>query len=256
MKKKILVVWGTTRGNVEQWRERRNYVEGYLRSIAGPDTVVDVSMTKPRPDYTIPWVLGYVDEALATVEILRSIEMNQENYDGMIINDFSDTGINAARELADIPVIGIAESSYYMACLLSHRFSIMTSNEKVSPEKDDYIRALGIESRVASIKPTGTRAKELGDKKKAVIEIGNETVKNSWAEAIILGGGAWAGLGREIQTEVSYPVIEPTATALKMMEVILDLGLKVSKVRKWSKPLTERYGQKYLRQIKQDENKE
>lgn len=249
LKKRILVVWGTTRGNVEQWKERRDYVESYLRSIAGPDTTVDVSMTKPRSDYTIPWVLGYVDEALATVEILKSIELNQKNYDGIIINDFSDTGINAARELSDIPVIGIAESSYYMACLLSHRFSVMTSNEKVTPEKDDYIRALGIESRVASIKPTGSRAKELGDKKKAVIEIGEETIKNDWSEAIVLGGGAWAGLGKEIQKEVDFPVIEPTSTALKLMEVILDLGLKVSKVRKWSKPLEEMYGQKYLRQV-------
>jgi len=46
MKKRILVVWRTTRGNLEQWKERRGFFEECHRSIAGSDTIFDEYKTK------------------------------------------------------------------------------------------------------------------------------------------------------------------------------------------------------------------
>ena len=61
---------------------------------------------------------GYYDEALAVPGLLtRSPEASAAGADAAIIACFDDTGLDAARALADIPVIGICEAACHMAAL-------------------------------------------------------------------------------------------------------------------------------------------
>jgi allantoin racemase len=46
---------------------------------------------------------------------------------GHVIACFGDPGLLAARELADKPVVGIAEAAMHMATLVATRFSIVTT---------------------------------------------------------------------------------------------------------------------------------
>ena len=47
--------------------------------------------------------------------------------DAAIIAAFGDPGLFGARELFDIPVVGMAEAAMLTACMLGRRFAIVTS---------------------------------------------------------------------------------------------------------------------------------
>ena len=51
----------------------------------------------------------------------------QQGVDGHVIACFGDPGLLAARELAQGPVVGIAEAAMHMATLVATRFSIVTT---------------------------------------------------------------------------------------------------------------------------------
>ena len=52
---------------------------------------------------------------------------NQDGYDAVILACFSDPGLDAAKEISTIPVIGIEEATLHIAAMLGAKFSIMTT---------------------------------------------------------------------------------------------------------------------------------
>jgi Asp/Glu/hydantoin racemase len=64
---------------------------------------------------------GYFDGALSVIgvmeEVLRSAK--GEKVDAFILACFGDPGLEALRELTDIPVVGIAEAAIFLSCFLA-----------------------------------------------------------------------------------------------------------------------------------------
>jgi hypothetical protein len=76
----------------------------------------------------VPSIEGHFDEAIAAVGVLEQIQAGrQQGVSGHVIACFGDPGLLAARELAQGPVIGIAEAAMHMATLVATRFSIVTT---------------------------------------------------------------------------------------------------------------------------------
>jgi len=230
--KKILII------NPNTSEEAARCMEEECRKIASPETTVDAVFIQSKSDYSSFVVLGYADLAICTVETIKIAWKNRNNYDGIIIAGFSDVGLDPVRELLDIPVIGIAEAAYHTAALLGHRFSVLTGTSKWTPPKEDYVKAVGIESKVASIRPYSEWEELLSDDDllKCLIDTGRKAIEEDGAEAIIIGGGPLVGYGKKIQDALGIPVIDPTLNALKVMEGLIDLGLCHSKIRRWKKP--------------------
>src|SRR5438270_7258312 len=71
---------------------------------------------------------GYYDEAYAVPGLLDEIRKGEASHvDAHIIACFDDTGLEAARSLANAPVIGIGEAAFHLASLVAHRFSVVTT---------------------------------------------------------------------------------------------------------------------------------
>ena len=76
------------------------------------------------------------DEAYAippTLVVVR--KANEEGYDALILACFSDPGLEAAKEISNIPVVGIEEPTLHMAAMFGARFSIMTTRRERIPSK-------------------------------------------------------------------------------------------------------------------------
>ena len=58
----------------------------------------------------------------------------------------------AAREISDIPVLGVAECSMHIASLLGYKFSIVTIIESTRPMLEELIKKNGLESDVPPLK--------------------------------------------------------------------------------------------------------
>ena len=116
-----------------------------------PTTTV-VATNPERGPRSIECVYDELLSAPGTLEI-GIAEMDQS--DGIVIACYSDhSTIYALRELGDVPVIGIAEASMYVACMLGYRFSVVTTGEAWEPLLWDAVRHYGLEQRCASVRST------------------------------------------------------------------------------------------------------
>ena len=233
MKKRILVI------NPNTAQDTAELMEKQCREIAAPDTIVDATYIKSRPGFSSYKVFSYVDLAICAVESNKIAWQNRNDYDGIIVAGFSDVGTDAMKEMLTIPVLGIAETSYHIASLLGHRFTVLTGTSKWTPPKHDYVRALGVETKAASFRPysewdENDTFEVLKDR---IIKVSRAAIEEDGAEVVILGGGPLVGYGKLIEAEIGIPVIDPTLATFKFMESLIELGHSHSKISRWKPPL-------------------
>lgn len=231
--KKILVI------NPNTARETAEEMQAACRKIAAPGTVVDATYIQSNKFFSSHKVFSYVDLSICTVETIKIAWKKRAEYDGMIVAGFSDVGVDAMKEILDIPVLGIAEASYHMASLIGHRFSVLTGTSKWTPPKQDYVRALGVETKAVSFRSYSEwdDSDSSIDLEQRLFAAAEKAVREDGAEVVILGGGPLVGYGKIIEERLGIPVIDPTLAAFKLMETLIDLGYRQSKIGRWKKPL-------------------
>jgi allantoin racemase len=233
VKKRILII------NPNTAKDTAEKMEAECRGIAAPDTEVRATHIKARPGFSSYKVFSYVDLAICTVETIKIAWQNRKEYDGMIVAGFSDVGVDAMKEILDMPVLGIAEASYHIASLLGHRFTVLTGTSKWTPPKHDYVRALGVETKAASFRAYSewNENDSFEALKARLLDVARTAMREDGAEVVILGGGPLVGYGKLIEKELGIPVIDPTLATFKFMESLIDLGHSQSKVGRWKPPL-------------------
>ena len=220
--------------------EMTRSIEETARGCARPDTEMVVVSPRRGPIS----VEDFYDEALATVGVIEEVKIGaKENFDGFIIACFGDPGLYASRELTESPVIGVAEASFYMACMLGYKFSILSVLDRFTAYREALLRKYGVESRCASIRCTNVPVLDFErDREKArdaLLKAGKQAVEEDGAEVICLGCAVMVGLDRELERALGIPVIDPVVAAVKMIEGIIECGKKTSKIRTFRPPETK-----------------
>jgi allantoin racemase len=186
---------------------------------------------------------GVYDEALSiqgTIEVFLEYEYK---FDGFIIACYSDhLSVYALREISRKPVIGIAEASIHLACLLGDKFSIVTTNKRWRPLLNEAIKKYGVESRCASVRTTNLRVSDFekeqnGSLKNEIEREAYAAVNEDGAEVICLGCAGMSGFDKELQQKLDVPVLDGVVCALKILELFNQYGLTHSKVMTYSTPL-------------------
>jgi allantoin racemase len=140
--------------------------------------------------------------------------------------------LEAAKEISEIPVIGIEESSLHMAAMLGSKFTVVTPRKQRIPSKREHVHMRGMSHFLASVRSLDLSVAETDADpertKKRVLEVSRQAVEDG-AEVIILGCAGMAGYAPEIESKLNIKVIDPSAVALKVAEAMVDLGLTHSK---------------------------
>lgn len=180
-----------------------------LTSMAGPDTKID-TRSGTRGPLTIE---SAYEEYLTIPETCEvALEAVREGYDAIIIGCAGDPGLNAVRELVDIPVVGPGETSICLASLLGKkvlRVSPMTIGMTVLEARENRQKAL------EKIEREGRKAIKEGKADVMVLE------------CMSLG---FLGISNDLQKRLKIPVIDPVRVSVKMAEVLIDLNLSHSKI--------------------------
>jgi allantoin racemase len=120
-----------------------------LRDAAEPGTAIDVHGLGPGK--AIADQYRYL-ELLDTAEVLQNgLRAEAEGYDAFLIGNVFEPGLHALREVLNIPVMGLLESSVHLACLMGASFSIVNVNPKFTRKVTENIAATGLGSRLISI---------------------------------------------------------------------------------------------------------
>lgn len=180
------------------------------------------------------------DESRAVPEMLKLVQRAPvQGYDAVVIACFSDPGLDAARELVDIPVVGIQESSMYLAASLGSYFGVLTTLERRVPVRRKYAESLGLGGKMIATPvlniPVADTVGSLDRMKATALAKGREAMAEG-AEVLILGCAGLGDWSRQLQEELGIPIINPNAAGLKLAETLVDLRLSHSKFRSFQQP--------------------
>lgn len=212
------------------------------RKAARPGTVIRAV----EPAFGPASIEGAYDDAFAVPGILTRIQEGEaEGANAHVIACFDDTGLDAARAVADAPVIGIGEAGFHYASLLAHKFTVVTTLSRSVPVLENNLLRYGLDRRCARVRACDVPVLELENPaSNARARIGAEIAKaleDDHAEAIVLGCAGMADLAASLSAEFGVPVIDGVAAAVTLAEGLAALGLKTSKRGGYAKPLAKTY---------------
>ena len=188
---------------------------------------------------------GYYDEAFALPGLLREIAAaEREGAQAAVIACFDDTGLDAARTMARIPVIGICEAALTTASFIAKRFTVVTTMERSRVPIEELAHRYGMagraRTRAANISVLSLDDPSSGARDKVRSEIARAVAEDN-AEAIVLGCAGMADLAQTLQNEFGMPVIDGVGAAVKQAEALVALGLTTSKRGAYASPVPKRY---------------
>jgi allantoin racemase len=188
------------------------------------------------------------DEAYAIEPTIDRVKRaNSENYDAIVLACFCDIGVEAAREISSIPVLGLEETTLSVALMLGAKFGIMTEKRPRVAMKERHIRRHGLLARMASIRPLELSVAELAENpeqtKAAGLALARRMVEEDGAEVIIMGCAAMAGYSDELERQLEVPVLDPMKVTLKIAEAFVDMGLCHSRVGLYAPPTPKEFKQ-------------
>lgn len=174
------------------------------KNFVRPSTQVDYSFI----DYGPSSVESIYDVEMAAPFVVKKVEEAERNgYNAVVISCMMDPGVKASKEAVNIPVIGARESSYAVAALLG--------------------------DKISEIYPEGISVLDLHKDPERTYQILYENAKKALkegAQVLILGCTGLTGMGIKLQKEIAVPVVEPEICALRLAEMLADLGLAQSKI--------------------------
>jgi Asp/Glu/hydantoin racemase len=203
------------------------------RRVASPATEV-VARTAPRG---VPYIATRAEAQIGGAIALEMFAEHGEDADAVIPGAFGDPGIGGLRELASVPVIGLAEAAMLTACMLGRRFSIVAFAPALHPWYEECVAYHGLTSRLAAIRAIAAPFRNVADVQDelgaALIEAAGWTAAEDGAEVVILAGAPLAGLAETIRDRVPVPLVDGVAAAIRQAETLVALQPR--------KPTTGRY---------------
>lgn len=189
---------------------------------------------------------NFHDEYASIIGVIEEVRKGeQENYDAFVIACYGDPGIYAAREIATVPVVGIAEASMYMASMMAARFSIVTVIPRIRTLLEEVVRRYGMTEKCVSIRTTNMCVLDFEhDPERGMRELTAEckvAISEDGAEAICLGCAGMAKFAEDLEREFGVPVFDGVVCATKLAEALVDLGKRTSKIMTFKYPEKKEY---------------
>lgn len=184
---------------------------------------------------------GAADEALSVPSMLAQIRAGEaEGAQATVIACFDDPGLDAAREVAGGPVLGICQSAIQAAMVVAKRFSIITTLPRSVPLIEDLVLRYGASQhcrRVRSINlPVLTVESEAQQAFRLLKAEITRARDEDGAEAVILGCAGMSDLTESLRAATGVVVIDGVVVAVAMAEALIASGLRTSKVNSYDYP--------------------
>lgn len=173
------------------------------RSVASLGTEID-AVTPPMGPASIE---SHYDEALAVPGVLHEITRAEAaGSDGAVIACFGDPGVDAAREIASGPVVGIAEAAMHMATLVGRGFTVVTTLSRTSGRAWDIARRAGFGEACRQVRACDIPVLELdnphSDARRVILAECVEALAADGSDSIVLGCAGMADLCRDLSREL------------------------------------------------------
>jgi allantoin racemase len=210
------------------------------QAAVGPGTLVEAVNPAMGPAS----IESHYDEALAVPGLLAEIARGETaGAQGYVIACFGDPGLDAARELATGPVVGIAEAAMRTASYLGRGFSVVTTLGRTCGRARDLAEHYGMGRACLGVRACEIPVLELETPgaTAAITEECRRAVAEDGADAIVLGCAGMAELCKHISDAIGVPVVDGVAAAARTVETLVALGLTTGARGEFARPPAKPY---------------
>jgi allantoin racemase len=200
-------------------------IEASAKAAANPDTVVEA--TNPACG---PASIEHDDDERRCVphllaEFERAAARQQDRPDAYVIACFGDPGLDQARTLVDVPVLGIAQAAMHAAALSAGSFSVVTSMSATVPRAWELAKTytpgqcLGVYASdipVLAIDADPGTVQPIGD-------LCERALAADHSRAIVLGCAAMAKFAGPLTRRLGVPVVDGVVAATLLAESLVRL---------------------------------
>lgn len=202
------------------------------RAVAAPGTVIE-AISAP---FGLPLIVSRADWLMAGPATLAALAERRGTYDAAVIACFGDPGLDAAKEMLEVPVLGISEAAFHAACMLGRRFGIVSFTAALRPMFEDCLAHHGLGARCAGFRMgpafSGDPGRVAEERLELIADLVRASVEQDGADVVILAGGPLAGIAPRLQPLVSVPLVDGTQAAVKLAEAMAGLMPRAPRVRR------------------------
>jgi allantoin racemase len=192
-------------------------------AAASPGTSV-VALTAKKG---VPYIATRAEAAVGAAVALEMLAEHAPSADAAVIAAFGDPGLGGARELFDIPVVGLAEAAMLTACMLGRRFGIVSFARALGPWYRECVEYHGLTGRLAGIRlldgTFGSISEVQEEKEELLIDLARRSIEADEADVIVLAGAPLAGLAAKVRDRIPVPVVDGVAASVKQAEALAAL---------------------------------
>lgn len=181
-------------------------------------------------DYQSSW--SYQRAVLETVK--------EQDIDAVVVGGFGNLGVYGLKEALDIPVLGMSETSMALGSTLGHKFSVLTTLKSFVPAMEDLIKIYEMGPKCASVRAIDMNVQDSVNNREKTLNLLEKEIRKmileDGCEVIILGSGGLSGYNNTLQERIGIPVLDPGQVTLKTAEMMVEMNITHSKLRKFAFP--------------------
>ncbi len=234
---------------IDDYPEYREAIQHHAKRVLYPGTEIEIRGV----DHGTSELHFHFFSFLNTHQILENVlKAQEEGFDAVAIGCGMDPGLDAAKEISDIPVLGLSETAMLVACMLAKKFSVITHETLLSRKRIDFLIAkYGLESRST---PSGDfsvdlvmLARSFSDPK-PILDAFTKAVRESimkGAEIVIPGCNILnlVAVQNQFYEVDGVPILDVAGNLMKMTEAMVVLnrvcGTRISRKAYFAAPTKE-----------------
>lgn len=175
----------------------------------------------------VPYISTRTESVIGGMAVLEILAERHQDYDAAIVAAFGDPGLGAARELFDLPVVGLAEAGMLTACMLGGKFAIVTFASALGPWYEECVAWHRLEARCAGVRTLDEAFSSIDDvqvdKEDALVDLANRAIGENKADVIVMAGAPLAGLASKVRDRIPVPVVDCAEAAVRQAETLAAL---------------------------------
>jgi Asp/Glu/hydantoin racemase len=183
-------------------------ITGKLVAIANGMAPPGVRFEGATARFGARYIASRTAAAIAAHAVLDAYAEHGAGADSVLLGCFGDPGLDALREIAPVPVVGLADASAQAAIAIGGRFGVVTGGAAWKPMLDEFFVARGYGPKLAGVRtvaPSGGDIARDPDGALPLLRAACLACAADGAEAVVLGGAGLAGLASRLDAGV--PVV-------------------------------------------------
>ncbi len=180
-----------------------------------------------------------VDNAFAVPEMIAIAQREEKlGAKALVIDCATDTGLATLREVVDIPVLGVAQTSMAICASLADSFGVITILNQTVPMIKELVDLYGHKGRCVGCRSVDVPSLEvksrIGVVKDRLAAEALQLVKDEGADAIMLGCTGFIGCAEAISNRLrsegfNVPVVDPLPATVFSTIPLIHLNLTHSR---------------------------